>query len=115
VALPDIEPLAAESIPPLAWEELRTVLDEELNRLAEKYRVPLVLHYLEGKTVEQVAAELAWPFGTVCARLTRGKEQLRVRLVLADRPAGDIGPASWRYLLGWAGPISGVRTGLAMP
>jgi RNA polymerase sigma factor (sigma-70 family) len=75
-----VEPVAAESTFPLAWQELRTVLDEELNRLPEKYRAPLVLHYLEGKTVEQVAAELGWPYGTVCARLTRGKNQLSTRL-----------------------------------
>jgi RNA polymerase sigma factor (sigma-70 family) len=81
LALPnDVEPLAVESISPLAWQELRAILDEELNRLPEKYRAPLVLHYLEGKTVQQVAAELAWPFGTVCIRLTRGKDQLRARL-----------------------------------
>jgi hypothetical protein len=34
---------------------------------------------------------------------------------LADRPTHDITLASGRYLAGWAGPISGVRTGLAMP
>ena len=70
----------AEAASPLAWHEVRTVLDEELNHLPEKYRAPLVLHYLEGKTVEQTATELGWPQGTVCVRLMRGKDRLRGRL-----------------------------------
>jgi RNA polymerase sigma factor (sigma-70 family) len=80
-ALPaGVEPLANEPISALACHELRAILDEELGCLPEKYRAPLVLHYLEGKTVEQVAAELGWPCGTVCVRLTRGKDRLRNRL-----------------------------------
>jgi RNA polymerase sigma factor (sigma-70 family) len=75
-----IEPTAGESVLPLATQEERAVLVEELNWLPDKYRAPLVLHYLENKTVEQTAAELGWPYGTVCVRLTRGKDRLRVRL-----------------------------------
>jgi RNA polymerase sigma factor (sigma-70 family) len=78
---PGVEPATVETIAPLALQELRAVLDEELNCLPEKYRAPLVLHYLEGKTVEQVAAELGWAYGTVCSRLTRGKDRLRIRLI----------------------------------
>src|SRR5262249_45846840 len=74
-------PSASESVSPLVTHEVRAVLDEELNQLPEKYRAPLVLHYLESKTVQQTAAELGWPYGTVCVRLTRGKDRLRVRLV----------------------------------
>jgi hypothetical protein len=77
---PGLELVAAEIVSPLTRHELRALLDEELNRLPEKYRAPLVLHYLESKTVEQTAAELGWPYGTVCVRLTRGKDRLRIRL-----------------------------------
>src|SRR5262249_9477272 len=42
----------------LSWRDVRRVLHEELNKLSERYRVPLVLCYLEGKTQEQAAAEL---------------------------------------------------------
>jgi RNA polymerase sigma factor (sigma-70 family) len=75
-AMPDGGP-AVEA----AWREVRQVLDEELNRLAQKYRAPLVLFYLEGKSTEEVARLLACPKGTVLSRLARGRERLRHRLV----------------------------------
>jgi RNA polymerase sigma factor (sigma-70 family) len=74
------EPSAPVTVSELERRELRAVLDEELSHLAEKYRAPLVLHYLEGKTVEQAARELGWRQGTVCSRLARGKDLLGVRL-----------------------------------
>jgi RNA polymerase sigma factor (sigma-70 family) len=63
-----------------AWRELRQVLDEELGRLAHKFRAPLVLFYLEGKTTEEVARLLGCPKGTVLSRLARGRDRLRHRL-----------------------------------
>jgi RNA polymerase sigma factor (sigma-70 family) len=76
LAMPDGDP-AVE----LAWRELRQVLDEELGRLAPKYRAPLVLFYLEGKTTEEVARLLGCPKGTVLSRLARGRDRLRQRLM----------------------------------
>jgi RNA polymerase sigma factor (sigma-70 family) len=60
--------------------ELQRVLHEELRRLPEKYRLPLVLCYLEDRTHEAAAAQLGWSDGTFRGRLERGRERLRRRL-----------------------------------
>lgn len=65
------EPVAAD---------LRFILHEEIRRLPDKYRAPVLLCYLEGKTNEVAAQELRWPVGTLKARLFRAREMLRMRL-----------------------------------
>jgi RNA polymerase sigma factor (sigma-70 family) len=59
----------------------RTLLDAELQRLPDKYRAPLVLCYLEGKTNEQAARQLGCPTSSLSWRLGRARELLRQRLV----------------------------------
>jgi RND family efflux transporter MFP subunit len=56
-------------------------IQEEVDRLPEKYRAPIVLCYLEGLTHEEAASQLRVPVGTVKVRLSRGRERLRGRLV----------------------------------
>ena len=61
--------------------DLRGILDEEIRRLPEKYRKPVVLCYLEGRTQEEAARRLRCTAGSVRGRLDRAREKLRDRLV----------------------------------
>jgi RNA polymerase sigma factor (sigma-70 family) len=54
-------------------------VDEEVNRLPERYRVPIILCYFEDKTYEEAGRILGCPRGTVAIRLTRARERLRKR------------------------------------
>jgi RNA polymerase sigma factor (sigma-70 family) len=64
----------------MTLRDLRRVLHEELRRLPDKYRLPLVLCYLEGRSHEEAAGQLGWTKGTFRGRLDRGREHLRRRL-----------------------------------
>src|SRR5262245_46840662 len=59
--------------------EMLAVLDEELGRLPEKYRVPIILCDLSGRSIRNVANQLKVPNGTIASRLHRA------RLMLANR------------------------------
>jgi RNA polymerase sigma-70 factor (ECF subfamily) len=63
--------------------DLSRVLDDALHQLPEKYRAPVVLCYLEGKTNEEAARELGWPAGSMSRRLERARSLLRARLAHA--------------------------------
>jgi RNA polymerase sigma factor (sigma-70 family) len=64
----------------VVWDDLRPVLDEEVNRLPEKYRVPVILCYLQGLTNEQAARHLGCSRDTVATRLARARRRLYQRL-----------------------------------
>jgi RNA polymerase sigma factor (sigma-70 family) len=75
-----VEPPTSEPGPGEELGDLGPVLHEEIGRLPDKYRLPFVLCYLDGKTNEEAAQELGCPPGTVYSRLARARERLRARL-----------------------------------
>ncbi len=56
-------------------------IQEEVERLPERYRAPVILCYLEGLTNEQAASQLRLPASTVRVRLMRARTRLRDRLI----------------------------------
>jgi RNA polymerase sigma factor (sigma-70 family) len=72
--------LAAEPDPGLFAEGVMVTLYEELGKLAEKYRQPVILHHLEGLDYETAAPMCGCNGKTFSVRLTRGREQLRERM-----------------------------------
>src|SRR5262249_55017109 len=60
--------------------ELLAILDEELQRLPERFRTPLIFCYLEGWTRDEAARELGWSLRTLKRRLEQGRDRLRERL-----------------------------------
>jgi RNA polymerase sigma factor (sigma-70 family) len=71
---------AADPALEMTLRDLQRVLHEELRHLPDKYRVPLVLCYLEGRSHEEAARQLGWSTGKFRGRLDRGREHLRRRL-----------------------------------
>ena len=90
------------------WNDLQPLLDQELSRLPDKYRVAIVLCDLEGKTRKEAARQLGVPEGTLAARLAQGRGLLAKRL--AQTWARGVG----RGVGGGAGTTRGVggRAGL---
>ncbi|MGC8640573.1 MAG: sigma-70 family RNA polymerase sigma factor [Isosphaeraceae bacterium] len=82
-----VEPAAPEL--PADRMGLMKALDEEVSRLPEKYRRPVILCHLEGRSHAEAAARLQWPVGTVSGRLSRARGLLKDRL--AKR---GLGPAA---------------------
>jgi RNA polymerase sigma factor (sigma-70 family) len=86
----------------LSARELLAILDQELNRLPDCHRLPLVLCGLQGLSQDEAARRLGWSAGSLKGRLERGRQRLRLRL----QHRGLILPAALAgtLLLGQAAP-----------
>ena len=73
-----------------SWDDVQRAVDEAIMKLPERFRTPVILHYLERRTQEEIAAELRISQSAVSKRLNRGVELLRKRL----RCAGFTAPAA---------------------
>jgi RNA polymerase sigma factor (sigma-70 family) len=114
-----------EPVQELSLREALAILDEEVDRLPEKFRAPVVLYYLQGKTNEEAARELRCPAGTLKSRLLRARELLCARLtqrgvalsaaslsvLLATTAEAAMAPAPLRAVV--TGALAFVRGGAA--
>jgi RNA polymerase sigma-70 factor (ECF subfamily) len=64
----------------LERRDLRRVIDDEIGNLPEKYRAPMVLCELQGRTHQEAARALGWPAGSMSRRLRRARLLLKARL-----------------------------------
>ncbi len=78
--LPDVPTAAADPVSQVVWRELGPLIDEELHRLPDKYRGPLILCDLQGQSNADAARALGCPASSLSSRLARGREILRGRL-----------------------------------
>lgn len=62
------------------WEEIREILDQEIDRLPEKWRIPFVLFHLESRSLADVASAVGASVPTVGTWLQRSREHLADRL-----------------------------------
>ncbi len=85
---PLVDRAAPVSAAAVELDELRRVLDEEIDRLPERYRVPVVLCYLEGRTNDEAARHLGCPVGTIASRLATARARLRPPNSTRSRSSG---------------------------
>jgi RNA polymerase sigma factor (sigma-70 family) len=87
----------AGTLPPddLTWREVRSALDVELSRLPDKWRLPLILCYLEGRTQDESASQLGWSKSRLRRRLEEAREALGRRL----KERGIVGSAALSAVL----------------
>ncbi len=78
--------------------ELRAVLDAEIDRLPDRFRLPVVLCYLDGRSTEDAARLLGVPRGTVLSRLAIARRRLADRLTRR----GITAPAAGLFAVGWS-------------
>ncbi len=81
----------------LLESERAEALHREIDRLPGNYRMPVVLCYFEGLTLDEAAHRLRWPVGTLRSRIARARDRLRLAL---DRRGFALPSAAIAAMLG---------------
>jgi RNA polymerase sigma factor (sigma-70 family) len=103
----------------VSWREVQTVLDDELQRLPDHYRTPLILCYLECLTRDEAAKRLGVSISTLHGRLERARQRLRDSLVkrgltlAAAMSAAALGDAATHAALAPTYVVSSTRAAVA--
>jgi RNA polymerase sigma factor (sigma-70 family) len=104
--LPDAAAAGDDPFAEAAWKEVRGLLDDEVGRLPDALRAPLVLCYFDGLTRDEAAERLGWSRRTLMRRLERARERLRGRLTRRGVGAVGLGAAVLAPR-GMAAPVPG--------
>jgi RNA polymerase sigma factor (sigma-70 family) len=72
-----VEPMVQSAEQPAIDREQAEALHDEIDRLPRSFRLPVILCYFEGLTLDEAARRLRCPAGTVGSRLSRAREKLR--------------------------------------
>jgi RNA polymerase sigma factor (sigma-70 family) len=103
---------------PVENDDGAAVVHEEVIRLPEPFRTPIVLCYFEGLTHDEAAARLSWPVGTVRSRLARARDRLRTRLTRRGVTVpSTIGPMAGWLIAGQSpsAASAAIRAATALP
>jgi RNA polymerase sigma factor (sigma-70 family) len=101
--------LAVTAEDSLEREEIGAIVHEEIDRLVESQRLPILLCGLEGLSHEEAAQRLRWPVGTVKSRLVRGRRRLEGRLARRG-----LAPALWLVVGLFGAPARAATVPLAL-
>ena len=92
-ALPAPSPAADDPLDAISGRDLLRVIDDELARLPDRYRLPVLLCCVQGLSRDEAAARLGWEPGSVKGRLERGRRVLAERLTARGlAPAALVAP-----------------------
>jgi RNA polymerase sigma factor (sigma-70 family) len=105
-----VEQMPQPLVLPVEPQDWRSVLDEELSRLPEKYRAALILCELEGLSRKEAAGRLGLPEGTLSSRLATGRRILGERLGRRGLALSVGGVPAMLAEANQSGPLSPVLT-----
>jgi len=81
--------------PEPTWDEVEPLVDEAIEGLPDELRIPVVLHFLEGRTHEAIAGQVGAAKATVAYRIARGIEGIRSFLKRRGIAAASALIAGW--------------------